>query len=169
MKVNGGFLKIESGKISYCLKPGKNHEHISLFKNHSLEPETLIKSWSIGEMDGLVMRRFLLKQNSVEIYFKTRKSVFFCFYGSSPEEYATIINELTLLCSLSNIGPDNILSYNMWYEYIRTVLVQRLYRVINLISLIDCFTPFLRVSNVQLVRCRTWDNLYHSFFTSLSF
>lgn len=110
MKVNGGFLKIESGKISYCLKPSKNHEHISLFKNHSLEPETLIKSWSIGEMDGLVMRRFLLKQNSVEIYFKTRKSVFFCFYGSSPEEYATIINELTLLCSLSNIGPDNILN-----------------------------------------------------------
>ena len=109
MKVNAGFLKIQSGKISYCLKSGKNYEHISLFKNQLQDSETLIKQWSITDMEGLILKRFLLKQNSVEIYFKTRKSIFLCFYGSSAQEYTAIISKLSQLCGLANTAPDNLL------------------------------------------------------------
>jgi wyosine [tRNA(Phe)-imidazoG37] synthetase (radical SAM superfamily) len=83
MRVQAGTLKIKGGRLGYYHKSGKKFEHISLFRNHLNESETLVEEWNLAAVEGVVLRRFLLKPNAFELFFRDRESVFFCLCNAS--------------------------------------------------------------------------------------
>jgi predicted secreted hydrolase len=81
MMVNVGHLKVSDKTICFCFTNQHEYQHLSLLKNNVNPYETLIKEWKIDDILAFQVKKFMLKQNAVEIFFKNRKSIFISFYG----------------------------------------------------------------------------------------
>jgi hypothetical protein len=53
------------------------------------------------DIEGLIIKRFLLKQNSIELYLKNKKSIFLHFYNASEDQFTDIVTKILKIINLS--------------------------------------------------------------------
>jgi hypothetical protein len=87
MQVHSGTLKLENSQLEFQFKPSNHFQHISLLKNRQGPDDLLTCSWPLASIETYQVKRYMLKLNSIEFYFKDKFSVFLSFYGKEEHQF----------------------------------------------------------------------------------
>lgn len=86
MKVFAGIVKINQTHISFQHQPSHEVQHLSLLKNRQTKYDHLVERWPLLNIECYQLKKFLLRLNSLEIFFRDRTSIFLCFGKKSDGE-----------------------------------------------------------------------------------
>lgn len=99
MALEPGDIKMNRERIEFSYKPiSPDIYHLTLLKFKLKELQQLSDTWKISEITHIRFKKFLLKSNSVELFFKDGESVLFIFSGengtSKCNEFAEVLYKL---------------------------------------------------------------------------
>jgi hypothetical protein len=83
MRARMGTLKLDNSWLEIQFRSSTHLQHISLLKNKQKARDNLSYRWSLSQIETYQLKKYMLKLNSIEIYFKDKNSIFLSFYGRS--------------------------------------------------------------------------------------
>jgi hypothetical protein len=91
MQVHSGTLRLDSTQLEFQYRPSHHIQHISLLKNRQRPEDELTRSWLLGSIEAYQLKRYMLRPNSIELYFRERYSILLSFYGNSEQNFTRFV------------------------------------------------------------------------------